>query len=89
MKSVKDCLNMAETSIANPRSKRGKIRVKNQSLHEDSAHACAESHDPELMPPKDLMGYARQGFDDKDVAVMHYSVDTTIPSIHSLFSIQF
>lgn len=62
MKSVKDCLNMAETSIANPHSKRGKIRVKNQSLHEDSAHACAESHDPELMSPKDLMGYARQGF---------------------------
>ena len=62
MKSVKDCLNMAKRSIANPRLKRGKIRVKNQSLHEDSAHACAESHDPELMPPKDLMGYARQGF---------------------------
>ena len=62
IKSVNDCLNMAERSIANPHSKRGKIRIKNQSLHEDSAHACAKSHDPELMPPKDLMGYARQGF---------------------------
>ena len=56
MKSVNDCLNMTETSIANPRSKRGKIRVKNQSLHEDLAHACAESHDPEFHASKRSYG---------------------------------
>ena len=56
MKSVKDCLNMAETSIPNCRLKRGKIRVKNQSLHEDSAHACAESHDPEFHASKGSYG---------------------------------
>ena len=32
MKSVKDCLNMAKRSIANPRSKRGKIRVKRKCV---------------------------------------------------------
>ena len=56
MKSAKDCLNMAKRSIANPRLKRGKIRVKNQSLHEDSAHACAESHDPEFHASKGSYG---------------------------------
>ena len=90
MKSVKDCLNMAERSIANPRSKRGKIRVKNLSLHEDSAHACAESHDPEFHASKGSYGGTPDRvFDDKDSPQCITSVDTAIPFIHSLFSIQF
>ncbi len=73
MKSVNDCLNMAERSIANPRSKRGKIRVKNQSLHEDLAYACAKSPDLEFHASKGSYGGTPDRvFDDKDIAAMHY-----------------
>ena len=72
MKSVKDCLNMTETIIPNCRLTRGKIRVKNQSLHEDLAHACAKS--PDLEKPSKRCGIHANSAPNTPYQILHTGV---------------
>ena len=44
-----------------------------ECLHEDSAHACTESHDPESHASKgSYEGTLHRVFDEEGVAAMHY-----------------